>query len=52
MNVKETRKVQKVKNSLITVIPKFIACILGIKKGDKIIFKNENERIYIEKEVK
>ena len=48
----ESRKVQQLSNktTLITVIPKVIAYILGIKKGDRLIFKNENDRIYIEKE--
>lgn len=50
MYINETRKVQKAGNSLIAVIPKIITRILKVKKGDNVIFKNENERVYIEKE--
>ena len=48
----ESRKVQQLSNktTLITVIPKIIAYILDLKKGDKLVFKNENDRVYIEKE--
>lgn len=52
MKIYEVRKVQQTggKNTLSTVIPKVIVYLLGIKKGDKLVFKNENDRVYIERE--
>lgn len=47
------RKVQKLpnKNTFIVCIPQAIVSIMGIEKGNKIIFKNENNKIYIEREI-
>ena len=52
MNIKEKRKIQQLKdkNTFIVVIPKIITYFLGLKRGDKLVFKNENDRVYIEKE--
>lgn len=46
------RKVQKLptKNTFLVCIPQAIVSFLGIDKGKKLIFKNEKDRIYIEKE--
>ena len=52
MKINETRKVQQVpkKNCLLVCIPKTIVALLGLSKGNKLKFINEENRIYIEKE--
>ena len=56
MEIEEKRTVQKIKTknsySLLVVIPKIVAKYLGIKKGQNLIFKNEENRIFIDKESK
>lgn len=50
--MEEKRKIQQIKNknTFFVVIPKVITYILGLNKGDKLVFKNENGKVYIEKE--
>lgn len=50
--MQEKRKVQQVKNrnTFIVVIPKVVSYILGLNKGDKLVFKSEKDRVYIERE--
>lgn len=52
MRILEKRRVQKVKdkNTLLIVIPKIVTAFLGLQKSDKLIFKNEKDKIVIEKE--
>ena len=53
MKIEEKRTIQQIKdrNTFFVVIPKIISYFLGLKKGEKLVFKTENNRVYIEKEI-
>ena len=52
MKIEEKRKIQQVaeRNTLFVTLPKLVTAFLNLQRGQKLIFKKENERIYIEGE--
>ena len=52
MEIKEKRKIQQVadRSTLFVTLPKLVTAFLNLQRGQKLIFKKEFERIYIEGE--
>ena len=52
MKIEEKRKIQQVaeRNTLFVTLPKLVTAFLNLQRGQKLVFKKENDRIYIEGE--
>jgi antitoxin component of MazEF toxin-antitoxin module len=48
--MKIKRRLQKNKNTILTVIPQFFCEYLKLGKGDKVVFSLENGKIQLEKD--
>jgi antitoxin component of MazEF toxin-antitoxin module len=48
--MKIKRRLQKNKNTILTVIPQFFCEYLKLEKGDKVVFSLENDKVIIRKD--